>query len=142
MQFIRQLFRTDCAVAAFGMLTNITWAKAVKKLFPKRRKGMHYAATVELIAECFLKAKFDIRIYTSPTFKIQALKNNALIVIRENKSLFHAVAWDAKNKLIFDPGFKAPVSLTTKIRRNGRSYNAEKYYNRRLFSAIEIKKAK
>jgi ABC-type bacteriocin/lantibiotic exporter with double-glycine peptidase domain len=103
MKLVRQKTKTDCGVACFAMLADISYAQARRALFGEKHKGPGYTYKDQM--RNALKA-FGVvlseRLTRCP--RPERLTQDALIRTNElSNGMWHWVVWDARRAKILDP---------------------------------------
>ena len=126
MKHIIQKHKNGCAIAALSMLTGVGYNRVFKIVNPKRKTREEYDGTS---AHQVYAALLDLNVKHNITYgkrELLSIKNNAFICVRIKGGGYHAVAWNAKNKRIFDPN-------PTKIK-----YMTKKYISENTNIIVEI----
>lgn len=113
MKHIRQQHKDSCGVAAFGMVMNLSYRKAMRIIFPKRFWWFSSATTtISMLRLAYKKLGYETEVIGSGestiTFDFTNIRTKTLLVVnpvvpQKDPEVKHAVVWCPLTKSIFDP---------------------------------------
>lgn len=108
MKLIKQKHENGCGIACVAMIGNLSYNKAIKIVYPNGRpKKITGTNIIELQCSLF-ELNLITKIYSPRVeFKIQDLKNDAILCYQDRPGAYHAIVWNAELKKIFDPTGRA-----------------------------------
>lgn len=112
MKHVRQKHTTSCGVAAFAMVMNLSYRKAMKILFPKRFWWFSDATTkISMLRTGCKKLGYDTELVAGELDFTKIRTRTVLIVqplvAQEDPEIKHAVVWDPLTKSVLDPASDA-----------------------------------
>lgn len=106
MKYIHQKWKTDCSVACFAMMFDISWWEAMRLLFPVKRFIPFSSYVWDRYefnnAAKKLGYKVEYTFHIGPEFPIYSLEDDTMVVIG-NEEMCHALMWDSAEARFFDP---------------------------------------
>ncbi len=110
MKHIRQRGSDDCGVAAFAMMMEIPYRKAMKLLHPKRIFWFQDATTtLGMIKDGCTKLGYATE-FADSDYDFRQINTRAVLAVKVKEGNYHAVVWDPLWQQILDPS-GTPLSV-------------------------------
>lgn len=115
MKHILQKHKDSCLIACFAMVADISYDKALKIVYPRRKKGSR-VKSINFFKIMPYLCKFGLfpvpRFWWGNMKDIRKIERHAILLIEnKNCSWDHAVVWDTERKKILDPGRARAVTM-------------------------------